>query len=790
MVAGKSPEWPPLGFTEKIKVKDGRKIKVYTDTSTGNKFYSRPAVIRYLGTVNQSDTAAKKKKLEVEDEHSSKSEISPQSQLEDEDEPSLKSEISPQSQLEVEDEPSLKSEISPQSQLEVEDEPSLKFEISPQKMPIASSGCNSERKNKGKHSFKLVARESESADGIPPGWIIEIRTSKSGNKIRNDRYYIDPNSGYIFSSKKDVMRYLENRDISNCATRPKKMESDELQLIKNEIHSSSQDNKLSEHIETEQLLASGESDPGGESSSAKSPEEPDAKISEPKKDNSACTLEDNESCENPDKDAEMKVDTEPTVDLKSTDEALAKTDPETHPEIPSSGVEKQADETPVSSRKSKKRKGLIVPSRVSKRLAGCKAEIQSNLIPSKQALRVAAKRSPSSEVKTLPSSSLATVADIPLSSGVPPSKEVATPPVVVNETPRDIEPLKNVENPLAEKEVIRVEKQADDSIRSQESQLCFGFGNSWPDPCLEFAFKTLTEEIPYEQTLAFSNCFRDRSSIPCNQSNEFSKPSDSDVPGVFQSEIPPHSEPLKHKGALDLLPDKHPNFPACSGVSSQQSSSEARNKDCLNLPASRTEKQTAKAPVSLRKSKKREDLSLASQTSKKLAWSGVATRLEFVGKKTLQQVEPSNKAKKPLVENQAIPDDKHKPKDSAISEESQLCYEFGSSWSDPCLDFAFKTLTGELPIGETFSHSGNFRNQSGVPYNQAKDPINKPSGSVVQTIFQNEIPCHSEQMKKNNVVHLLPGNNTSFPTCSGLSSQQSISEARNMEYQTKVSLRK
>ncbi|XP_073287911.1 uncharacterized protein [Primulina huaijiensis] len=784
MVAGTSPEWPPLGFTENIKVKDGRKIKVYTNTSTGNKFYSRPAVVRYLGNVNQSDAAAKKIKLEVEDE------------------------------------PSSKSDFSPRSQLEVEDEPSLKSEISPQRMPIASSGCNSEWKNKGKHSFKMVACESELPDGIPPGWIIEMRTSKSGNKIRNDRYYIDPNSGYILSSKKDVMRYLENGDISNCATRPKKMESDKLQLIKNEIQSLSQNNKLSEHIETEQLLAPGESDSGGESSSTKSPEAPDSKISELKEDNSARTLENNESCENSNedaemkigtepteenesrensgKDAEMKVDIEPSEDVKSTDQALAKTDSETHQKLPlsgiekqedESGIEKQEDETPVSSRKSKKRKGLILPSRVSKRLAGCKPEIQFDMIPSKRPLRVAAKRSPSSEVKTLPSSSLETVADIPLSSCVPSSKEVTTLPIVANETPREIEPLKNVEKPLIEKEAIWVEKQAYDNIRSQESQLCFGFGNSWPDPCLEFAFKTLTEEIPYEETLAFSGCFRDLSGIPYNQSNEFSKPSDSDVLGVFQSEIPPHLEPLKHKGALDLSPDKNLNFLACSGVSSQQSSSEARNKDCPNLPASETHKQTAKALVSLRKSKKKEDLSLASQSSEKLAWSGIATTLEFVGEKTLQQVEPSNKVKNPLVENQSIPDDKHKPKDSAISKESQLCYEFGSSWSDPCLDFAFKTLTGELPIEETFALSGRFGNQSRVPYNQAKDHI-KPSGSVVPTIFPNEIPCHSEQLKKNNVVHLLPGNNVSFPTFSGLSSQQLTSEARNREYKTKVSLRK
>ncbi|KZV36267.1 hypothetical protein F511_14285 [Dorcoceras hygrometricum] len=773
MVAGNSPEWLPPGFNERIKVKDGRKIKVYTDTSTGNKFYSKPAVIRHLGTVNQNDVATKEIKLEVEDESSSK------------------------------------TEISPQSQLEVEDEPSSKSEISPQRMPIASSGCNSEKKNKGKHSFNMVACESESADGIPPGWIVETRTSKSGNKIRNDRFYIDPNSCYIFSSKKDVIRYLENRDISSCATRPKKLETDDLQFIKNEIHSSSRYNKFSGNVETEQHLAPGESDSGVESSCAKTPEAPDAKISEPTQDNSAHSLEENESCENSNKvaemkyvpeptcenesrensikDAELKIDAELTEVMKVTDQVLPKRDSEIHQKLRSSGIEKQADDVPVNSTKSKKRKGLILPSRASKRLAGCKPEIQSDMMPSKQAFGVAAMRTPSSDVKTSWSSSVEAVAYNPSSCGDAPAKDVATLPIVVNETPVKIEPLKNVEKP--QKEAIQVEKQADHSTRSQESQLCFGFGNSWPDPCLEFAFKTLTEEIPYEETLAYSGRLSHRSSIPSNQSNEFSKRSDSDVTGVFQSVIPAHPKPLKNTGSLDLSHDKSISFQACSGVSSQQSSSEARNMGCQNLPASETAKQTAKASVSLRKSKKREDLSLPSQTSEKLFWSGIATTLKFVGEKTLQQVEPSNKVDKPHLLNQAIPDHKPKQKDSARSEESELCNEFGSSWSDPCLDFAFKTLTGEIPIAETFALSGRFGNQSGVPYNQAKDPI-KPSGSVVSTIFQTEIPCHSMQLKKNNVVHLLPGTNTSFPSYGGLSSQRSNLEARNMEYQTKFSLRK
>lgn len=35
------------------------------------------------------------------------------------------------------------------------------------------------------------------------------------------QFYTDPVSGYVFRSKKDVMRYLETGDINQCACRPK-----------------------------------------------------------------------------------------------------------------------------------------------------------------------------------------------------------------------------------------------------------------------------------------------------------------------------------------------------------------------------------------------------------------------------------------------------------------------------------------------------------------------------------------------------------------------------------------
>lgn len=41
-----------------------------------------------------------------------------------------------------------------------------------------------------------------------------------GFRLHFQQFYIDPVSGYVFRSKKDVMRYLESGDIGKCAFKP------------------------------------------------------------------------------------------------------------------------------------------------------------------------------------------------------------------------------------------------------------------------------------------------------------------------------------------------------------------------------------------------------------------------------------------------------------------------------------------------------------------------------------------------------------------------------------------
>ncbi|KAL6536429.1 hypothetical protein OROGR_013001 [Orobanche gracilis] len=123
-----------------------------------------------------------------------------------------------------------------ENKLDKVDEPSP--HMAPQCLTMTNTGSGPTEKKKGS-SFKpvcaLVLTESSAADELPPGWIKEIITSKSGSKIRKDPYYTDPVSGYVFRSKLDALRYLETNDIRSCAIRPKKRKSSDLNLVKNEI---------------------------------------------------------------------------------------------------------------------------------------------------------------------------------------------------------------------------------------------------------------------------------------------------------------------------------------------------------------------------------------------------------------------------------------------------------------------------------------------------------------------------------------------------------------------------
>ncbi|XP_076930685.1 uncharacterized protein LOC143595590 [Bidens hawaiensis] len=164
-------DWLPDGWLVDVRVKtSGSKYKIYKDPATGKHFYSKPQVLSYLGNPSGSSYSRKRK------------------------------------------EP--KSSVAPNS--------SPNSTPTDAARPKKSITKKSESEN---NEYKEVITTC-AAEGLPSGWIKETRTKIYAFHTRNDPFYTDPVSGYIFRSKVDALRYLETGDVNLCAIRPKVKDKD------------------------------------------------------------------------------------------------------------------------------------------------------------------------------------------------------------------------------------------------------------------------------------------------------------------------------------------------------------------------------------------------------------------------------------------------------------------------------------------------------------------------------------------------------------------------------------
>ncbi|XP_071689723.1 uncharacterized protein [Rutidosis leptorrhynchoides] len=154
-------DWLPERWAVEVHYKSsGMQYKVYKDSASGKKFYSKPQVLSYLSNGTSSNSRKRKGNK-----------------------------------------------------------------------PVANVGRpkGSKKKNDDTQKSKSNCEEvvtASPADGLPHGWIKEIRTKIYATHQRRDPFYTDPVSGYIFRSKLDAMRYLETGDINLCAIRPKMKDKD------------------------------------------------------------------------------------------------------------------------------------------------------------------------------------------------------------------------------------------------------------------------------------------------------------------------------------------------------------------------------------------------------------------------------------------------------------------------------------------------------------------------------------------------------------------------------------
>ncbi|XP_052211501.1 uncharacterized protein LOC127814199 isoform X10 [Diospyros lotus] len=263
MAAGDSPDCLPAGWTEQVLVKDGREVKHYFNCKTGQKFYSKNDLIRYVGIGNVSCKAHEQKNNREERCSKNRSmRLATKTNATPEWLPSgwimelraisngkkYKCYTDPVTGKKFHSKPevfryldSMKDNSYVLQQKEIGTgsagnlnmdqltgaETSMDLEQSQNIETPREISCVLEQ-NQMTFSKKQPLRKGvivmTTPDELPPGWIKEIKFEKKQHGIRKDPYYTDPVSGYVFRSMKDALRYVETGDISTCANKPKKRE--------------------------------------------------------------------------------------------------------------------------------------------------------------------------------------------------------------------------------------------------------------------------------------------------------------------------------------------------------------------------------------------------------------------------------------------------------------------------------------------------------------------------------------------------------------------------------------
>ncbi|RVX09040.1 Methyl-CpG-binding domain-containing protein 13 [Vitis vinifera] len=328
-----------------------------------------------------------------------------------------------------------------------------------------------------------VVIERSTADGLPAGWIKEIKIRMNENGIRRDPYYTDPVSGYVFRSRKDVFRYLKTGEISRHAFKPKNKCINVPELPNDEISPppGAKRQKLM-HQKTRRRLFSATA-----SADTGTPTE---------------TLQEKLLVEN-EKYAESKK---------------------------SSGRRNSDLQKDKGSKRKSKNKDCNLPCRSSKRLAGLKPDLVGNSGSSEQALAVADKISGKSEVipalgVVMGSLDNTACCQLEVVLEAEPGHHASR----AIEAPSDVEQSKKdnrhlEDEAVQEEEAGKLETGKKTGDEPELPPMDFPFMDVWSDPCLEFAFKTLTGAIPIEDNLEIEGYFQQQIDSSHTQNSSLTLP--------------------------------------------------------------------------------------------------------------------------------------------------------------------------------------------------------------------------------------------------------------------------
>ncbi|XP_058222921.1 methyl-CpG-binding domain-containing protein 13-like [Rhododendron vialii] len=585
-------------------------------------------------------------------------------------------------------------------------ETSLKVEASCNMKTLEGASCASEQKERGviNKSVKKIVIERAIPDGLPAGWVKETKIQKR-NGIRKDPYYTDPVSGYVFRSVPDALRYLESGNISRCAIKPRKRH--ELSFLDEETSvkpPSAAKMQHSGHHSTKAQLEGMENSVTNKGLEKRQCPTVSADATIP----SMAEHSVNRAIE---ECAESECSNDPSRShLPRTEGSKRKlwdrvnekngTDQLAVNVVGSTSDRKML----INSRKTKKQEAVNLPRRSSKRLMGTKPEMVVSLGLSERDLIAAARNA---EAKLL-------VHSVPQRLETFSGAEIANHVFTGTEAPLDAKQSNRRNKPLKNEAFPEASQGTDEEHEADvESKILNPVGDSWSDPCLDFAVKILTGTIEIEEETKETN---DPGSSPLTRASGCNG-NQCEMVCAENGTVSFQSPDMVEEGKL-----------AENGLGMKRSrkmqinSSKSKNKEALSLPRRSSNRLAGLNPSiavnfplcqRVPASAKSGESAAAKQSPEahdNLAHTPEA--LDNVAQSAPQLFETVEGSKKPI-EDKAVQEDQpvrqETEKKNVENPESQFLYPLEDSWSDLCIEFAVKTLTGEIPIEDNIAFQDYFQ---------------------------------------------------------------------------------
>lgn len=421
----------------------------------------------------------------------------------------------------------------------------------------------------------------------------------------------------------------------------------------------------------------------------------------------------------------------------------------------------------INSSKSRKKKEFNLPFRSSKRLAGLEPEQIVNSVSSHQAFQVSSRKF--GESGTSPDTCLATNSlsneasqqfkDEQGTMNAPQSSLDMNDGLHGEPSDKSKEPhKKNQAANIEQLDMLETEKVDEEKL---EEQQCCLVENSWSDPCLEFAIKTLTGALPLESTSNDGHVLMPSADIP-------------QIENSLEGGIKKSSNRKNQVNLKKSMNKKELNSPCRSskrvaGFELEIMANAISSEQALQNTSRETCESEAIVP-----------LVLEDGASQQLE---AGLHMEFAHHASTIIDTPllgdsSNRSEKPsAVEVQVVPEEQLQlPETEIMPEPQELPFPFSDSWSDPCLEFAFKTLTGAIPVEDNLAQ-GYFQEELDISHTRRDSGLALPDfGS--HNFFQNDITSHFDLPDKSETGHqpsmsssLSPPGTVSLPSCSGIGSQ-------------------